>query len=262
MRKTTTTVTQTISAAIGTLALLGGMSAAFAADLPRKSVPVQADFQRPPIFTWTGFYVGVNGGYDFSTGTSRVTGTPAFLATGFAPLGKAKTTGNGFTGGGTLGYNYQIGNIVTGIEADLNYLGVGKRVASTTGPLTTTLSQDPTYLGTARVRLGYAYDRLLVYGTGGLAYGNTKNSLNITGLASTWNGVKNDTRLGWTAGAGAEYALSTNWSVKAEYLYYNLGKTNVNAPLVAGVGAGVGVSGVSRAENRGNIVRAGVNYRF
>ena len=75
-------------------------------------------------------------------------------------------------------------------------------------------------------------------------------------------GSKNDTRFGWTAGAGVEYALTNNWSVKAEYLYYDLGKTTVNAPLVSGVGAGAGVSGVARSDNKGNIVRAGVNYRF
>jgi outer membrane immunogenic protein len=81
-------------------------------------------------------------------------------------------------------------------------------------------------------------------------------------LASTWTGSKNATRVGWTAGAGVEYALDRNWSVKAEYLYYDLGRTTVLAPLVAGAGAGAGVSGATRAQNNGNIVRAGINYRF
>lgn len=234
---------------------------ASAADLPRKSVaPVFA--QPAPIFNWSGFYVGVNGGYVFDTGKSQLTGTPGLLATGFAPIGSAKTMGDGFTIGGTLGYNYQIGNFVAGLEADLNYVDLGKTVSTTLGPLTTTVSQDMTYFGTVRGRLGYAFDRVLIYGTGGLAYGDQKARTTISGLGSQWTGEKSDTRFGYVLGAGMEYAITNNWSAKVEYLYYDLGKTNYVSPLVAGPGAGAGVFGTSKAENRGNIVRAGINYRF
>jgi outer membrane immunogenic protein len=237
-------------------------SMAQAADIPRKSVPVVQPTQALPLFTWTGLYVGVNGGYAFQTGQSRLTGSPGLLATGFAPLGRANTLGNGFTVGGTVGYNYQIGNIVAGIEGDLNYLDLGKRVTSINGPLVTSTSQESTYLGTVRGRLGVAFDRLLIYGTGGLAFGDQKARTTISGLGSEWTGSKDDTRFGYAVGGGAEYALTNNWSAKIEYLYYDLGRRNFSSPLTSGAGAGAGVFGQTRAENNGNIVRAGINYRF
>ncbi|MGL4636026.1 MAG: outer membrane protein [Beijerinckiaceae bacterium] len=247
---------------VATGAMLGGVLApAMAADLPRKTVaPVFA--QPAPIFNWSGFYVGLNGGYVFDTGKSQLTGTAALLGTGLVPAGKTKTMGDGFTIGGTLGYNYQIGNFVAGIETDLAYMDLGKRVSTTFGPLTTTQSQEMSYFGTLRGRLGYAFDNVLIYATGGLAYGDQKARTTITGLASQWDGSKSDTRFGYTLGAGMEYAFNRNWSAKIEYLYYDLGKTNYTSPLVAGAGAGAAVFATSKAENRGNIVRAGINYRF
>jgi outer membrane immunogenic protein len=247
---------------VAACALTAGLAApAFATDLPRKSVP-QTFAQPLPIFTWTGFYLGINGGYSFGNGTSAITGSPGLVGTGFAPGGKLKTVGDGFMIGGTAGYNYQIGQFVVGLEGDLAYVDLGKSVVSVIGPLSTTLSQDMTYFGTVRGRLGYAFDRLLVYGTGGLAFGDQKSTATISGLGSLWTGQKNDTRFGYTIGAGAEYAITNNWSAKIEYLYYDLGKNNVIAPLVAGPGAGAGVFGTSSNEARGSLVRAGVNYRF
>jgi outer membrane immunogenic protein len=246
---------------LATVAASASMSGASAADLPRKSVAPQ-QFIAPPLFTWTGFYVGINGGYVFETGKSQLTGTSALLGTGFAPSGNVKTLGNGFTAGGTVGYNYQIGSVVFGLEADLAYVDLGKRVSTTLGPLTTTLAQETSYLGTVRGRLGYAFDRVLVYGTGGLAYGDQKASTTITGLGSQWTGGKSDTRFGYALGGGVEYAFTNNWTVKAEYLYYDLGKSTYASPLVSGPGAGAAVFGTSKAENRGNIVRAGINYKF
>ncbi len=250
------------TAAIGALALSANLSAASAADIPRKSVQVVQTFVAPPPFNWTGLYVGVNGGFAFETGKSRLTGSPGLLATGFAPTDRAKTLGDGFTVGGTIGYNYQFGNVVAGIEGDLNYLDLGKTVTTVNGPLATSLSQESTYLGTVRGRLGYAFDRLLIYGTGGLAFGDQKARTTISGLGSQWTGSKDDTRFGYAIGAGAEYAFTNNWSAKVEYLYYDLGRSNYVSPLTSGPGAGAGVFGESRAENRGNIVRAGLNYRF
>lgn len=233
---------------------------AFAADLPRKSVP--ATFAQPvPIFTWTGVYVGINGGYIFDGGRSNITGSPGLLATGLAPVGNIKTLGDGFTIGGTIGYNYQIGNFVAGLEADLNYVDLGKTVVTGIGPLTTTLSQEASYLGTVRGRLGVAFDRVLIYATGGLAYGDQDATTSLSGLGAAWTGSKSDTRFGYTVGAGLEYAITNNWSAKVEYLYYDLGKTNYTSPQVAGV-AIPGVFGTTKAENRGNLVRAGINYRF
>jgi outer membrane immunogenic protein len=255
-------MTKRLMTATAAAALLAGLSApALSADLPRKSPP-QTFVQPVPLFTWTGFYVGINGGYSFDNGTSAITGSPGLIATGFAPGGNLKTVGDGFLIGGTVGYNYQIGQFVVGLEGDLSYADLGKSVATVSGPLGTTLSQDMTYFGTVRGRLGVTFDRLLVYGTGGLAFADQKSITTISGLGSTWTGQKDEMRYGYTIGAGAEYAISNNWSAKIEYLYYDLGKSNVVAPLVAGPGAGAGVFGTSSNEARGSIVRAGVNYRF
>ena len=246
-------------AAVSILALA---TPALAADLPRKSVPEQT-FVRPiAVFSWTGFYVGANAGYVFEGGKSSLTGSPALLGTGLAPVGSAKTLGDGFTIGGTLGYNYQFGNIVAGIEGDLSYTDLGRRRFGGTAPLSVTLSQEQNYLGTVRGRLGYAFDRFLVYGTGGLAFGEAKSSTIIAVPGSQWSGSKNDTKVGFAVGGGVEYAFTGNWSAKIEYLYYDLGKSTYASPLTAGPGLGAAVFGQTRAENKGNIVRAGLNYRF
>jgi outer membrane immunogenic protein len=247
-----------ITAAVAASFLMAG--AASAADLPRKSAP-QAFVQPLPIFTWTGFYVGINGGYVFDGGRSSLTGSTGLLATGLAPAGNVKTLGEGFTIGGTVGYNYQIGNIVAGLEADLNYVDLGKTVSTSIGGLTTTFSQQATYLGTVRGRLGVAFDRVLIYATGGLAYGDQDASTNLGGLGALWSGGKSTTRFGYTVGAGLEYAITNNWSAKVEYLYYDLGKADYTSPQIAGAVI-PGVFGTTRAENKGNLVRAGINYRF
>ncbi len=249
-------------ASVAALAALAAYAApASAADLPRKSAPQQQFMQPLPIFTWTGFYVGINGGYSFDNGTSTVTGSPGLIAAGAAPAGKFKTVGEGFMIGGTVGYNYQIGQFVVGLEGDLAYADLGQSVVTVAGPVATTLSQDMTYFGTVRGRIGVAFDRFLVYGTGGLAFADQKSTLALAGVGSTWYGQKDEVRYGYTIGAGAEYAFTNNWSAKIEYLYYDLGKNNVVAPLVAGPGA-PGVFGTSSNEARGSIVRAGLNYRF
>jgi outer membrane immunogenic protein len=246
-----------ISAAIAASAAMAG--AASAADIPRKTAP--APFvQAVPIFTWTGFYVGINGGYVFETGKSALTGSGPLLATGLTP-GPQKTLGEGFTIGGTLGYNYQIGSFVAGIETDLAYVDLGKTVTSTIGGLTTTMTQNTSYLGTLRGRLGVTFDRFLIYATGGLAYGDHYAATSLNGLGAGWDGTKSETRFGYALGAGLEYAFDNNWSAKIEYLYYDLGKHDYSSPQVSGAII-PGVFGATRAENKGNIVRAGINYRF
>jgi outer membrane immunogenic protein len=245
-------------AAVAALATVA--APASAADLPRKSVAPAPFVQPVPVFNWTGFYVGLNGGYAFDGGKSQITGSPAFL--GLAPAGNLKTIGDGFTIGATVGYNYQINNFVAGLEADLNYIDVGKSVSQTISGVTTVVSQDPTYLGTVRGRLGVTFDRLLVYGTGGLAFGNQDAATTVsTGAGQFWSGGKDDIKFGWTLGAGVEYAVTNNLSAKIEYLYYDLGKTNYSALQSAGASL-PGVFADTSAENRGNIVRAGINYRF
>lgn len=223
-------------------------SSALAADLPRRTEAPAAPIYAPPLFTWTGLYAGVNAGAAIND--SRYLYAPFFNANG---------NGNvGFTGGGQIGYNWQMGPVVFGAETDINY----RSGSGSSGSLGASNSQAG-YFGTVRGRLGYAFDRLLIYGTGGLAYGNTNFPTSIAGLDAfgtprAFFGSNNSgTSLGWTAGAGAEYAITPKWSVKAEYLYVDLGRKTVN--YVDGIS---GLPLAASASNRNHIVRVGLNYHF
>ncbi|MDB5602972.1 MAG: outer membrane protein Omp31 [Xanthobacteraceae bacterium] len=199
-------------ASIGLTALLIG--SASAADLPRQNQMVtKAPVYAPaPIYNWTGLYVGINGGYGFSDASGGLVG-------------------------GTLGYNWQNGNLVFGVEGDLDWTNLKHDNAFST--------TSNSWLGTARARVGVAMDRFMPYVTAGAAVGN----IDITAPGFAGN---NTTKLGWTAGAGLEFALGGNWTAKAEYLYVDLG----SADCGAGCPVGTDTSLTS------NIVRAGLNYRF
>jgi len=239
---------------LGGLAAIAMATAASAADLPRRSAP-QTFIQPVPIFTWTGFYIGASAGYVFEPGKASFNGlTPVFTANN-----RFDSLGDGFLVGGTVGYNYQVNpNFVVGVEADLSYTDLGKSV--TNGFVT--VSQDMTYLGTVRGRAGLAFDRFLVYGTGGLAFANVESNTSIAGLGNLYSGKKDDTRTGYTVGGGVEYAFTNNLSAKVEYLYYDLGNQNYGSTLVSGGGFGPAFIASTRTETRGNIVRGGINYRF
>ena len=116
-----------------------------------------------------------------------------------------------------------------------------------------------------RARLGYAFDRTLVYATGGLAYGEMKSSANffgpLPGNALQFTGTKNNTAFGYTIGAGVEYAFTNNITAKGEYLYYDLGKSTANVAVIPGSGGG-GTGYNSRFKNGGHLVRVGLNYKF
>jgi outer membrane immunogenic protein len=262
----TSLLTTAMLVALGTVAQ--------AADLPRKSVPYKV--QSLPMFTWTGFYVGLNAGYAFGNGNAVTTGTPGFqtlIAPGFAPA-SLNTKPDGFMGGLQAGYNMQFGALVAGVETDIQF-GDLKKSASFTGgsvlgtQLTTSAKSEISYLGTLRARLGFTpAERLLVYATGGLAYGEVKTSGSVVGVqapALVWSGSNSQVKVGYAIGAGAEFAITDNLTVKAEYLYYDLGKTTVNAlgnAAVRGLAPLNGIDYVSRTENTGSLVRGGVNYKF
>lgn len=254
---------------------IAAASAASAADLPARRGPVEAPVFLPPAFTWTGFYVGVNAGYAFrAEDSATTTGNPGFqnlVPGGIAP-GSLKVGGEGFIGGGQIGYNYQINRIVFGLETDIQYVDnkggssfIGAPVLGS--QLNTSADSELTYLGTLRARIGYTpVDRFLVYATGGLAYGEVKSNASVFGVQNAalgWTGSKSDTKFGWTVGAGAEYALTNNWTLKGEYLYYDLGKsTTATAANAAAAAAIPNVAYVNRVETTGHIVRAGLNYKF
>jgi outer membrane immunogenic protein len=225
-----------------------GFGSAFAADLPSRA-PVA--FAPPPVFTWTGFYVGVNGGYAGDKYRYNLNGVPGLSAS-------ASINSSGFVGGGQIGYNFQFsGPFVLGLEADIQASGLKGELAlaATLGNngLSANAGSKTDYFGTVRGRLGYAgIERLLVYVTGGYAYGNTKSYYSIVTPGPVLAGSTSSTRSGWTVGGGMEYAILPHWSIKAEYLYVDLGKKNL---------ASFGPASISE-KTKFNVVRAGINYRF
>jgi len=230
---------------------------AFAADLPAKA-PVYKAPVAAPIFSWTGFYIGVNAGYSWGRQDNSLQATGGGIISGNSNSDKI----NGFIGGGQIGYNWQINQFVLGIEADLQASGQkgdgtffvpGTAVILVVPPTNFTYTDKLDWFGTVRGRLGFAMDRWLPYVTGGWAFGRGTVSGSSTGaIVSTFSGSKNYN--GWTLGGGLEYAFDRNWSVKAEYLYFDFG----TGPTVAVTPAVNVVSG----KMTDNIARLGVNYRF
>jgi outer membrane immunogenic protein len=215
-----------VLASIGALALVSTMGAANAADIARReAMPTKAPVYAP-LYNWTGAYVGINGG----GGWGRSDTAAPFASGGF-------NTSGGVVGG-TIGYNWQAGQMVFGVEGDIDWSNI--RGSATCG-VGFSCETKNSWLATARGRVGYAFDRFLPYVTGGLAVGDIKN--NVSGFGSS-----TETKAGWTVGGGLEAALTGPWTAKVEYLYADLGR-------------GTSVLG-SDTKFNASIVRAGVNYRF
>jgi outer membrane immunogenic protein len=206
-------------------------TSAFAADLPMRTAPPAAPVVYAPLFTWTGAYVGVNAGY----GWGQVKGASAYF-----------DDPTGFVGGAQIGANYQMPNtnFVIGAEADIQYAGLEAKTNGAGYAALGEAKQQVEWFGTLRPRAGFALDRTLLYVTAGLAYGNQK--LSIPGYAS---GTSTD--IGWTAGAGAEYAFTNNITAKVEGLYVDLGKSDL-----------VPAAPVTKSGTEFGVVRAGLNYKF
>jgi len=229
----------------GTLPTGGGVFA----DAPMVTKARQTRFAgtASAVTNWTGIYLGVNGGYTFggSKWSDSVTGNSS---------GSFGTSG--FVFGGTVGANYQVGSLVFGVEGDggwANASGFGTFTATSlcaAGCLT-----SDTWLGTARGRVGYAFDRFLVFATAGAAFGDIR--------AKFSNGpISRSTEVGWTVGAGIEVALGRNWSAKAEYLFVDLADGScTTACTIANPNGPALVPNVAVKFDE-SIVRVGVSYRF
>jgi outer membrane immunogenic protein len=257
-------------ASVGAIALTG---AAFAADLPSRGPP-PIYLPPPPFFTWTGVYVGINAGYHWGGSATNFTGTDTDgggLGTALG-LGLIPATGaggaSGAIAGGTIGYNWQINSFVLGLEVDIDGAGGRKTSSLADGPplfvpVFTTSSQGLDWLGTVRGRIGWALiDRLLIYGTGGLAFGESRASFSVSGptfAPPLFDSVSTTRSVGWAAGGGIEYAVNNNWSVKVEYLHYDLGSSTGSVFYTYGANSST-LSGETRHD--GNIVRGGINYKF
>jgi outer membrane immunogenic protein len=249
---------------------VGFTAVASAADLGRPApAPVYTKAPVAVPFSWSGFYAGVNTGYGWASDNVDVTTLPSPAAFNENPF-TIPVKPKGFVGGGQVGYNWQVSSFVLGLEADIDYAHIsgsgafgplsllGGRTAPTTSQ---TVHQELDWLGTVRGRLGYAADHLLIYGTGGLAVGGIKESgFQDAPEGGRFVGSTSTTRTGWTAGGGLEWAFANTWTAKAEYLHYDLGSDTVTMSRVSAPTTVFFVP--STFHNSGDIVRAGVNYRF
>ena len=250
-------------------------TSAFAADLAPRTytkAPVMVD----PGFNWSGFYVGGNVGY--SWGRSGNSETLSSVATGAALFtNTSRNDVNGVIGGGQVGYNWQTSNWLFGLEADIQ--GSGEKGSSTivclacgSGPsdLMANLTQKLNWFGTFRGRAGVlATPTVLLYATGGLAYGEVDTGGSITGptlqvpLATVAFPGTSSTRAGWTVGAGVEGRIAGNWTAKLEYLYMDLGTVNAGPFATTILGTTRNALAASYSSHfTDNILRVGVNYNF
>jgi outer membrane immunogenic protein len=261
-----------LGTAIAAIALAG--TPAFAADMAVKAAPKAPIVASDP---WSGFYIGGTAGYGFGNATTDLTpnaaavGGPAIGAPPFGPLPSGPRM-TGFVGGGEVGYNWRFGNMLAGLETDLSYSSLRASNSATGipfigGTYNTTIDAKLLWFGTVRGRLGFlATNDLLVYGTGGLAYGEAKTTVTGTNLAveapcpfnnNCFSG-STGTTVGWTAGGGVEYAFMPKWTAKIEYLYLDFG----NHSFIMNDAINVGASVTASTHQTVNVVRGGLNYHF
>lgn len=239
-----------------------GMPAANAADVPVKAKAPQVTSFTP---TWAGFYGGLNVGM-----ISARSSLGAFLPTSAAaPIQNHcwlndcnfsdTQTASGILGGLQLGYNFQSGKIVYGLEVDYGLANAKKSSTGTNGAFTAQAETGVDAIGTARLRLGYAFDNnLMAYATGGLAYAKVRDRFQAahTTSATSYSWTDNaGWRTGYAIGGGLEYMFARNWSLKGEALYYNLGSRSVES-------TGAGYSHGLTDKMTGVIARIGLNYLF
>lgn len=273
---------------------LSVVGSASAADIGAPPMPTKAPIMAPPpVFNWTGFYVGGNFGYGWGNQNSTETDTTFFTTTGSlygVSSYSGSATSSGGLAGGQIGFNYEFPNRwLIGIEADAdwaNIAGSGSGCAIyTSGPIavvgsTAGCATDSGTLndfGTVRGRLGYAWNNVLLYGTGGWAWGNISSTHTTTcvgpgcpgttypftgGGASASNSVS-----GWAAGAGVEWGFLPNWTLRLEYLHLefdNVGTNFTTATNVTVNGAGVPFTINGHVSSSGGVdtVRVGLNYLF
>ena len=235
------------------LAAFGG--AALAADLPSRAAP-PVYVPPAPIFTWTGVYVGAQIGYAWGSANTQ-------LGDSFGNVTAFSVNNSGVIGGAHVGYNLQLGQFVVGLEGSIDGSSLNKTVSGSHyvqdfGPVWTSVGGNMSVQGSIRGRLGYSFDRVLAYATGGLALAGVSG--NIT---TPWGyDSSSTTRVGWTVGGGLEYAVTNNWSIRAEYRYSQFGTSNIYAtnsytlPVLSAIGA------FGRRTIYENQAQVGFSYKF
>jgi outer membrane immunogenic protein len=236
-----------------------GVTAAQAADLTYEPAPVAA----PVAFNWTGFYVGVHGGIgggDFDT-QQRIYWDQLIAGRAVSPYG-VDTSDNAFGafGGAQIGYNYQFAtNWVAGVEADIAASGIKAEYSESYdgGEYSWHSEAKIDWFGTIRGRLGYAWDNVLFYGTGGAAYGKIKLSGGESEGGYGYNNYSDSqTKWGWTAGAGIEYGITQNITLKTEYLYVDLGTATFDNVVFDGY------ESEGKLDAAFHTLKVGLNYKF
>lgn len=253
-------VKKSLALLVATVAF-GFGSIANAADIPLKARPMAA-----PVYSWTGFYAGGNVGYGWGTSSIGSAVTPA--AGPVFDTGSDRTNVNGVIGGLQAGYNWQTGALVLGLETDIQISGQNGSgtaacpFAACGAGGTLSHSEKLSWFGTTRGRVGWAFDRWMVYGTGGAAYGEVKvdGALNVPAAPGVMPFNGSSTRVGWTAGAGVEAALIANWTWKLEYLHMDFGSATFatalpSPPFIVGTFS-------DSVRLRDDVVRLGANHRF
>jgi outer membrane immunogenic protein len=262
--------------------LLTGVAFAALIAGPAMAADLGAPVYRAPVLvpvavsSWTGFYVGFNGGYGWSNSSTTTTPFQNFPGLVIPPWALSQNL-NGAVFGGQLGYNYQIANWVVGVEGDFDWAGInnasqsvlvspGSGGAATDGFME---HQNIQWLASIRGRLGYAWGPSLLYVTGGAAWEERNINLlvntntNVAGSAASSASFSN-TKSGWVVGAGYEWMITPNWIARAEYLHYGFNGGDINPVSVACGFAPGNVCGVnvSSSSNNIDVVRLGLNYKF
>jgi outer membrane immunogenic protein len=263
--------------ALALILVVSGAASAVAADMAVKAPPPPV-----PVYSWTGFYIGANvGGQwgDADPTTSTIFSPVGYFATSSVPaiqiVGAQHFNSSSVTGGFTAGYNWQVNSLVVGVEGDINYFGFkGNAIGSALYPccaptgFTVASSVSADWIATIRGRIGFlATPNLLLYGTGGAAIADVKGNFLFTDTFATAleTGAIRDTRVGWTAGVGGEYAFGNGWSAKLEYLYVDLGGSTVRSTNLTAFTPPIAFPTnvfTHSVDIRSNIVRVGVNYKF
>jgi outer membrane immunogenic protein len=241
------------------------LTPAHAADLGVRTVA-------SPAYNWSGFYVGLNAGGHWGTDND-----PAFVSADndfgsniglVADPAPSKLSPKGFAGGAHLGYNWQTSNIVYGIEADFDGLtGSAERNLITLQGFDVYQFKDHAsdqWMSTVRARVGLSFDRLLIFGTGGVAFSHWQTSHSIAEVGESWGGATSDSffRTGWVAGGGFEYAIDPHWIIRGEYLHADFGTHTSNFTAGAPAFPQIGTTFVHPEKLSENIARAGVSYKF
>ncbi|WP_294541444.1 outer membrane protein [uncultured Rhodoblastus sp.] len=234
---------------LSTVALAALAGQAFAADLPsRKEAPVY--IAPAPIYSWTGFYAGVDIGGSWGNANLWVPGTIYTFS--------HNATNNGVIGGGFIGYNYQVNNFVFGLQGEFDGTGTGnsRYTAPALGLFNYVYqsSFNQNWIASIDGRLGYAIDRTLIYALGGVAWSDNSAHLNNLSTGAGWS--TNNTRTGYDVGGGVEYAFTNNWTGRIEYRYYNFGTDNTT-----GIDNYLGNT-FYRTTLTNNVVRVGLAYKF